>query len=98
MPEDASRRLLHIPDAKSIPHIVLHGPGGVGKTTIANLVLKYFDPANTYGMDAFFCEFFTLVFRVFVQFARSRFYCRDRVCLTDDAGCLTRGQQLRFSI
>ena len=97
MPEDVSRRLLHIPDAKSIPHIVLHGPGGVGKTTIANLVLKYFDPANTYGMDAFFCEIRTSDFRGLVQFAVVRgFVPGPKVCLIEDADCLTHGQQLKI--
>ena len=97
MPEGVSRRLLHILDAKSIPHIVLHGPGGTGKSTIANLVLKYFDPANTYGMDAFFCEIRTSDFRGLVQFAVVRgFVSGPKVCLIEDADCLTRGQQLKI--
>lgn len=97
MPEDVSRRFLPIPDAKSIPHIVLHGPLGTGKSTIANLLLKYFDPANTYKMEAYIHNSRASDFRGLLQFAATvGFAPGPKVCLIEDADCLTRGQQLRI--
>ena len=70
---------------------------GTGKSTIANLLLKYFDPANTYRMDAYFCKNRASDFRGLLQFAVTvGFAPGPRVCLIENADCLTRGQQLQI--
>ena len=97
MPEDVSRRLLDITDAQSVPHTVLYGSAGTGKSTIANLMLRHFDSANTCKMDAFFHDSRASDFRGLLQFAVTvGFAPGPKVCLIEDADCLTRGQQLQI--
>ena len=97
MPEDVSRRLLRITDAQSVPDTVLYGSAGTGKSTIANLMLRHFDPANTYKMKAYFHNSRASDFRGLLQFAVTVGLAPGpKVCLIEDADCLTRGQQLQI--